>query len=76
MATTAKLFTTGKSQAFRLPVEFRFDGTEIYVRRDPKTGDVVLSRKPPTWDGFFALYQTTEVPPDFMDEADRNQGTR
>ena len=46
MPRTAKLFRNGRSQAVRLPAEFRFEGTEVYVRRDPKTGDVVLSRKP------------------------------
>jgi antitoxin VapB len=74
MTTTAKLFTTGRSQAVRLPFEYRFEGSEVYIRRDPKTGDVVLSRRPASWAGFFALYDTTEVPADFMDEADRNQG--
>lgn len=74
MTTTAKLFTTGRSQAVRLPLEYRFEGNEVYIRRDPNTGDVVLSRRPESWDGFFALYNSTEVPADFMNEADRNQG--
>ncbi|ATE60114.1 antitoxin [Thauera sinica] len=71
---TAKVFTTGRSQAVRLPLEFRFEEKEVYIRRDPVTGDVILSRRPASWDGFFALYQTTEVPADFMSETDRNQG--
>ena len=41
----AKLFTHGGSQAVRLPKEFRFEGTEVHVRR---VGDeVVLSALPP-----------------------------
>jgi antitoxin VapB len=41
----AKLFTHGGSQAVRLPKEFRFEGSEVYVRR---VGDeVVLSAVPP-----------------------------
>ncbi|NVO04879.1 MAG: AbrB/MazE/SpoVT family DNA-binding domain-containing protein [Rhodoferax sp.] len=51
MNQTAKIFTTGRSQAVRLPLEFRFDGTEVFIRRDPLTGDVVLSRKPQDWQG-------------------------
>ena len=51
MYQTAKIFTTGRSQAVRLPLEFRFDVTEVYIRRDPITGDVVLSRKPTDWQG-------------------------
>jgi antitoxin VapB len=30
---TAKLFRTGRSQAVRLPKEFRFDGNEVRIRR-------------------------------------------
>jgi len=40
---TAKLFKNGRSQAVRLPVEFRFEGDEVWIRRDPVTGDVILS---------------------------------
>ncbi|WP_291006432.1 AbrB/MazE/SpoVT family DNA-binding domain-containing protein [Ferrovibrio sp.] len=69
---TAKLFTTGRSQAVRLPMEFRFEGSEVFVRRDPKTGDVILSSKPASWDGLFALYGKGDVPGDFMGPADRD----
>jgi len=41
----AKLFTHGGSQAVRLPKEFRFEGTEVHVRR--VGNDVVLSAQPP-----------------------------
>jgi antitoxin VapB len=30
---TAKLFKTGRSQAVRLPKEFRFEGHEVRIRR-------------------------------------------
>jgi antitoxin VapB len=40
----AKLFFHGGSQAVRLPEEFRFEGTEVYVRR--VGNDVVLSAVP------------------------------
>lgn len=30
---TAKLFWTGRSQAVRLPKEFRFEGEEVTIRR-------------------------------------------
>ena len=51
MRQTAKIFATGRSQAVRLPLEFRFDVSEVFIRRDPVTGDVVLSRKPADWQG-------------------------
>ncbi|MCK6451856.1 MAG: AbrB/MazE/SpoVT family DNA-binding domain-containing protein [Alphaproteobacteria bacterium] len=72
-AKTAKLFTTGRSQAVRLPAEFRFEGHEVFIRRDPKTGDVVLSRKPDSWDGLFDLYGKGDVPGDFLGPADRGR---
>ena len=40
---TAKLFKNGRSQAVRLPAEFRFEGDEVLIRRDPVTGDIILS---------------------------------
>jgi antitoxin VapB len=74
MTQTAKLFTNGRSQAVRLPAAFRFDTTEVFIRRDPKTGDVILSRKPTSWDGFFTALQAVDVPRDFLGEAERDQG--
>lgn len=55
----------------RLPVEFRFEGSEVFIRRDPKTGDIVLSRRPASWDGLFDLYGSGKIPDDFMLEEDR-----
>lgn len=53
MLQTAKVFATGRSQAVRLPLEFRFDVSEVFIRRDASTGDVVLSKKPSDWQGLF-----------------------
>jgi antitoxin VapB len=39
MTATAKLFTHGRSQAVRLPKEFRFEGREVRVT---KVGDRVI----------------------------------
>lgn len=66
MAATAKLFMTGHSQAVRLPKEFRFKGTEVFIRRNPKTGEVVLTPKPLSWQEFFDLADRTGIPADFM----------
>jgi antitoxin VapB len=74
VGTTAKVFTTGRSQAVRLPLEYRFETREVYIRRDPVTGDVILSRRPANWEGLFALDAFTEVPADFLNEAERAQG--
>ena len=70
---TAKIFMTGRSQAVRLPADFRFEGNEVFVRRDPRTGDVILSRKPDSWDGLLELHGNDRGPEDFMGPADRSQ---
>jgi antitoxin VapB len=68
MQATAKLFTSGGSQAVRLPMEFRLPGAEVFIRRDPKTGAVVLTPKPTSWQEFFDLADRTDIPADFMDD--------
>jgi antitoxin VapB len=71
----AKLFRYGRSQAVRLPSEFRFEGSEVFIRRDPATGDVILSRRPESWESFFELAK--EVPEDFLsDRGDRSPQKR
>jgi antitoxin VapB len=71
---TAKVFKTGRSQAVRIPAEFRFSSKEVFIRRDEKTGDVILSRKPVDWDELFAKLDAAGVPDDFLTPEDRNQG--
>lgn len=54
--TTAKIFMNGRSQAVRLPKDFRFEGDKVYISRDELTGNVILSAKPPkanNWDKVF-----------------------
>lgn len=45
MTATAKVFTTGNSQAVRLPKAFRLDAKEVWISRNEKTGDLVLRPK-------------------------------
>jgi antitoxin VapB len=66
MPRTAKLFLNGRSQAVRLPVEFRFEGSEVFIRQDRETGDIVLSRRPESWESFFKLRQAANLPDAFM----------
>ena len=70
MVKTAKLFRNGRNQAVRLPSECRFEASEVYVRRDPATGDLILSRRPESRKDLFALLDSIAVPKNFM--ADRN----
>src|SRR5438128_4614699 len=66
--TKAKLFTTGGSQAVRLPAEFRFEGSEVDIRRDPVTGEVVLSKPTRSWDDYFDWARTLDLPDDFLEK--------
>ena len=75
MARTAKIFMNGRSQAVRLPKEFRFDTDEVFIRRDEKTGDVILSEKDvrrENWEKFLELRKRVRVPDDFLSPEEHN----
>ena len=68
---TAKLFKNGRSQAVRLPKEFRFEGNEVAIRRNVSTGEVIMTPvpvEPPSigFDEWFALYDA--IPDDASEE--------
>jgi len=48
---TAKIFMNGRSQAVRLPKEYRFDTDEVYISK--QGNKVIISAKEPSWDDFF-----------------------
>ena len=61
---TAKLFQNGQSQAVRLPKDFRFDGTEVFIK---KSGNVVcLIPKNNSWETL--LDSLNKFSEDFMAE--------
>lgn len=69
MHRKARLFQNGRSQAVRLPFEFRFAGSEVFIRQDTETGNVILSPRPhSSWKSFFSLRDQAGVPDDFMTE--------
>jgi antitoxin VapB len=68
----AKVFMSGRSQAVRIPAEYRFATDEVYIRRDPQSGDLVLSEAPGGWDEIFAALDNAGFPDDFL--ANRAQG--
>ncbi|HEV2711436.1 MAG TPA: AbrB/MazE/SpoVT family DNA-binding domain-containing protein [Edaphobacter sp.] len=71
----AKLFKNGASQAVRLPAEFRFDGDEVYIFRDEKTQDVILSKRPGArvWEEFFAFARGIDIPKGWMKDRPMNR---
>ncbi len=68
----ARVFMSGRSQAVRIPAEFRFNTDEVYVRRDAQTGDLILSQSPSTWDEIFTALDAAKFPSEFL--SDRSQG--
>lgn len=50
---TAKLFTTGGSQAVRLPKAFRFEGDEVLIRREGQKVILEPAKKSKWPRGFF-----------------------
>jgi len=46
MTMTAKVFTTGNSQAVRLPKAFRVNAREMWIARNEHTGEITLKPKP------------------------------
>jgi antitoxin VapB len=57
----AKVFKNGRSQAIRLPKEFRVDTDEVYLKKTPE-GFLVIAQDP--WEVFFEGVQ--ELSDNFM----------
>ncbi len=45
MLATAKIFSTGNSQAVRLPKAFRVDVSEMWIAKNEVTGEITLKPK-------------------------------
>jgi antitoxin VapB len=67
MMDTAKIFQNGQSQAIRLPKEYRFRGTKVYLKRMGNA--VVLIPESDSWQPL--IDSLSMFSDDFM--ADRNQ---
>jgi antitoxin VapB len=76
MAHLAKLFINGRSQAVRLPAEYRFKSKEVYIRRNEDTGDIIISEKPDSWDAFFDMLGGLHVPDDFLSDVRQMEEAR
>ena len=68
----ARVFMSGRSQAVRIPAEYRFTTGEVYIRRDPQSGDLILSQAPGGWDEIYAALDKAGFPDDYL--AERSQG--
>lgn len=64
---TAKLFKNGKSQAVRLPKQFKFEGTEVYIKRIGR--NVILIPKDDPWESLISSLD--DFSDDFMAEREQ-----
>ncbi len=62
MESTAKLFQNGRSQAVRLPKEFRFKGSEVRIRKE---GEKVILEPMETSDWPFGFWEVFTPDSDF-----------
>ncbi len=66
MRRTAKIFLNNRSQAVRLPKDFQFNTSEVFIRKEGS--DVVLSPRPTDWGSY--LEQGPVASDSFMREVD------
>lgn len=72
MTMTAKVFTTGNSQAVRLPKAFRVNAREMWIARNEHTGEITLSPKPDAdaLQAFFSELQRIPASDEFVPPRD------
>ena len=66
MRKTAKIFMNNRSQAVRLPKEFQFDTSEVFIRRQGE--DIILTAKPKTWSSY--LDSAPQASAEFMSDVE------
>lgn len=76
MLATAKIFSTGNSQAVRLPKEFRVDAGEMWITKNEVTGEITLKPKDSdkrrqTLEKLFRMIEENPLPDSFLSEASR-----
>ncbi len=65
--STARVFITGRSQAVRIPKQYRFTTDEVYVEQVGE--QLILSPKPKSWAQYFvSAKHFTDDFPDRIDE--------
>lgn len=81
MGSIGKIFMNGRSQAVRIPAQYRFEGTEVEFRPGPNPGEVILSPRPKrtgSFDEFFRLRAL--IPPEelegFMEDREQDGQVR
>jgi len=68
----ARVFMNGRSQAVRIPAEYRFTSEQVYIRRNPQSGEIILSERPlqQTLTEIFALIDAAGGAEDLLKDRD------
>jgi antitoxin VapB len=72
-AAKTRVFMSGRSQHVTIPQQYRFRSSVVSIRRDPRSGDVILSEGPGAWSDVFTALDTANVPEDFLSNAERSR---
>ncbi|MBK6999380.1 MAG: AbrB family transcriptional regulator [Rhodoferax sp.] len=72
MIATAKVFTTGNSQAIRLPKAFRVNAQEVWITKIGNTGNMRIQPKPTVdeLDAFLAELHSMPTTAEFIPPRD------
>lgn len=82
MLNIAKVFSTGNSQAVRLPKAFRVDVREMWISKNELTGEITLKPKDDdqrkrNLEKLFRMIEEDPLPVDFLsDDSRRNEVAR
>ena len=73
MTATAKVFSTGNSQAVRLPKAFRVNVGEMWITKNEVTGEITLRpvASESSIDRLFRLIEEASLPAGFLSKASR-----
>ena len=76
MLAIAKVFTTGNSQAVRLPKAFRVNTSEMWISKNELTGEITLKPKDDDQrqrrlEKLFKMIEEAPLPDDFLSDATR-----
>ena len=73
MTATAKVFSTGNSQAVRLPKAFRVTASEMWITKNEATGELTLRpvSSESSIDRLFRLIDEAPLPASFLSNASR-----
>lgn len=73
MTATAKVFSTGNSQAVRLPKAFRVNVSEMWISKSEATGEITLRpvSSESSIDRLFRMIDESPLPANFLSNASR-----